>query len=399
MALNKFGTYPRIYYVMLFIGFSLVMGMGLASAFLPILALDLDPSGILVGYVMSAWFLARVFIELPSGVISDRIGRRRLFILGIALAALGSLICATASSIYLLIIGRGLWGFGAALFFLNNTAILLDLFKAEIRGRALGTFQGIEFVGSLIGAPIGAFLASIIGYLAVFYVTFAISCMSLVLAFTSKQLKEIGQGITSPTIGPSIQTSLRSLMDRNILGVCTVCFSRMFIMVGVMATVFPLYLYEILGFDINLIGVISAVRTGGFIIATVASGFFSDRWGRKTVILAGLVIEIPCLIIYTLLRSVELILLLGILDALGAGLVSATLTVFLSEIVKPQFRGISIGLYRTFMDVGGIAGPIIFIAITTHLGIATSFYVGALLLGLMVGLTFFINQEGNAEKP
>jgi MFS family permease len=398
MVFNKFGAYPRIYYIMLFIGFSLVMGMGLASAFLPILALDLDPSGILVGYVMSAWFLARVFIELPSGVISDRIGRRRLFIVGIALAAIGSLVCATASSIYLLIIGRGLWGFGAALFFLNNTAILLDLFKAEIRGRALGTFQGIEFVGSLIGAPIGAFLASVIGYLAVFYVTFAVSCVSLILAFTSKQLKEIEQSTVGSTIEPSIQSSLKSLMDWNILGVCMVCFSRMFIMVGVMATVFPLYLYETLGFDVNLIGVISAVRTGGFIIATVASGFFSDRWGRKTVILAGLLIEIPCLVIYTLLYSVDLILLLGIIDALGAGLVSATLTVFLSEIVQPQFRGISIGLYRTFMDVGGITGPIIFIAIASHLGIQTTFYVGALLLALMVGLTFLINQEGYTEK-
>jgi len=375
-----------------------VLGMGLASAFLPILALELDPSGILVGYVVSAWFLARVFIELPSGVISDRIGRRRLLVLGIALASVGSLLCATASSIYLLIVGRGLWGFGAALFFLNNTAILIDLFKSERRGRALGTFQGIQFVGSLIGAPIGAFLASLIGYFSVFYVTFAVSCLSLVLAFTSKQLKEVGVSSSSSYSQPSLRNALASLLDRDILAVCVLCFSRMFIMAGAMATVFPLYLYETLGFDLSLIGIITAVRTGGFTVATVASGYLSDRFGRKAVILVGLLIEIPCLYIYTITQSFGSIIVIGILDGLGAGLVSATLTVLLSEIVKPEFRGVSIGLYRTFMDIGGIAGPIIFILIATQLGIYSPFYIGAIILALMVGLTVLIKREDKVKE-
>lgn len=398
LLLDKSGSYPSVYYVMLFIGFSLVLGMGLASAFLPILALDLDSSGILVGYVVSAWFLARVFIELPSGVISDRIGRRRLLILGIALAMVGSLLCATATSIYLLIVGRGLWGFGAALFFLNNTAILIDLFKSDRRGRALGTFQGIEFVGSLIGAPIGAFLASYIGYFAVFYVTFGVTCLSLILAFTSKQLKAVEVSSSSSHSQQSLRTALASLLDRSILAVCIICFSRMFIMTGAMSTVFPLYLYETLGFNVSLIGIITAARTGGFTVATIASGYLSDRFGRKAVILAGLLIEIPCLYVYTVIQSFESIIVIGILDGLGAGLVSATLTVFLSEIVKPEFRGVSIGLYRTFMDIGGIAGPIVFILIATQLGIYIPFYLGAIILAFMVGLTVIIKQEEKVEE-
>ncbi|MEE8570334.1 MAG: hypothetical protein V3S97_04975 [Candidatus Bathyarchaeia archaeon] len=47
-------TYPRIYYELLFIGFSIFLGMRLSGAFLPILAKDLDLSGALVGYVISA---------------------------------------------------------------------------------------------------------------------------------------------------------------------------------------------------------------------------------------------------------------------------------------------------------------------------------------------------------
>ena len=390
--MEKRESYSRVYYLLLFIGFSIVLGMGLVRAFLPILASDLDPSGTLVGYVVSAWFLARVFIELPSGLLSDRIGRRRLFVLGIALAAGGALLCATASSINSLIIGRALWGFGAALFFLNNTAMLIDVFAPEVRGRALGTFQGLEFVGSLIGAPIGAFIASLFGYFSPFYVTLALIIMSLLLALFSRELKTIGQSPVEPTIQVSLQDSVRSLMNWGIVVISLISFSRMLIMNGVMNAVFPIYLYEYLNFDLNLIGIVTGVRTAGFAAATIASGYLSDRMGRKPVILTGLLISAPCLYAYTIIQSLEIILPVGIFDGIGSGLVSSTLIVLLSDLVKPEFRGISIGLYRTFMDIGGVVGPIMFMLIVTSSSIFTPFLVGAVLLLIMAALTLTIRQ-------
>ena len=55
-------SYPRLYFEMIIVGFTVIMGMSLGTSFLPILALDLDPSGVLVGLVVSAWFLSRFFI-------------------------------------------------------------------------------------------------------------------------------------------------------------------------------------------------------------------------------------------------------------------------------------------------------------------------------------------------
>ena len=387
-------TYPRIYYELLFIGFSIFLGMRLSGAFLPILAKDLDPSGALVGYVVSAWFLARVFIELPSGLISDRIGRRRLFMLGIGLSAVGSLMCALASSIYFLIAGRALWGFGAALFFSNNTAMLIDLFDSEQRGRAVGTFQGIEFIGSLIGAPIGALLAEFTGYFFVFYITFGLISVSCLLAFLSKELRVIGKATeTAATSRPSLGDSLKSLMQWGLLVVCVISFTRMFVMNGVMSTVFPLYLHETLGFDVSIIGLVTAARTGGFTAATILSGYLSDRIGRKKTILLGLVIEALCIYGYTVVDALGFIIPLGIIDGLGAGLVSVTLTVLLSYIVKSEFRGISIGLFRTFMDVGGIVGPIFFMALAESINTRTAFSGGTIMLLVMAVLLLTTKQE------
>jgi len=393
MVANEGSSYPRAYYEMLFIGFSLVLGMGLARAFLPIFANELDPSGILVGYVVSAWFLARVFIEIPSGLISDRVGRRKLFVLGIVLAAVGSLMCAISPSIYFLIAGRAIWGFGAALFFLNTTAILIDLSKPETRGKAIGTFQGIEFIGSLIGAPIGAFLAGIVGYYNVFYVTFALISFSFLLSFKFEEPKKIGGSPSGSASKPSVKEILTSLRSWELIVVCLSTFARMFIMNGVMSTVFPLYLHEYLGFEVSLIGIVTGIRTAGFIVATVASGHLLDRVGRKLVILTGLLIETACLYAYTAFNSFEFLLAIGIIDGLGSGMVSVTLTILLSDIVKPEFRGISIGLQRTFMDIGGFLGPLAFMLIATAVSIHAAFLVGALVLLTMAGLIVTIRSN------
>jgi MFS family permease len=370
------GRYPRIWYEMLFIGFSLILGMSLSGAFLAIFAKELDPSGSLVGYVVSAWFLARVFIELPSGFISDRVGRRRLFVLGIALSAVGAFLCATAPAIHFLIAGRAVWGFGAALFFLNNTAILLDLFDPAIRGRAVGTFNGVQFAGSLAGAPIGAFLAELLGCNAVFFVTVALTGVSLLLAVLSRDLKRVERGAPR-RVQPFTWDALRVLWRWEILAISIAVFARMFVMNGVMSTIFQLYLHDHLGFDVSRIGLVSGARTAGFIAATFASGFLSDRVGRKPLIGVGLLVNAACTIAFTLVDALWLILILGLVDGVGAGSASTTLTVLLAEIVDTEYRGASIGLYRTFMDVGGILGPIVFVALASALGLVAPFQVGA----------------------
>ena len=126
---------PAVYYELLFIGFSIMTGMSLSSSFLPLLANDLDPSGVLVGMVISSWFLSRIFMELPAGIISDRIGRRRLLVVGLGLSLVGPLLCSQATNIYVLILARGLWGMGTALYFMSNMALLMDLLPQSTRVR------------------------------------------------------------------------------------------------------------------------------------------------------------------------------------------------------------------------------------------------------------------------
>ena len=65
----------------------------------------------------------------------------------------------------------------------------------------------------------------------------------------------------------------------------------------------------------------------------------------------------------------------------------------LSYIVKSEFRGISIGLFRTFMDVGGIVGPIFFMALAEGINTRMAFSGGTVMLLVMALLLLTIKQE------
>ena len=68
--------YPKIFFIVCLGGFITVFGFGVVQPFLPLYARELGASETVVGLVVSSYFITRLFIELPSGMISDRVGRR-----------------------------------------------------------------------------------------------------------------------------------------------------------------------------------------------------------------------------------------------------------------------------------------------------------------------------------
>ena len=104
--------FPRAYFELTLVGFTLVLGMSLPSAFLPLFARQLNRDEILVGLVSSSWFISRLFTELPSGILADRFGRFKLLVCGLVVSAAGAVVCSVADTIYVLILGWALWGLG-----------------------------------------------------------------------------------------------------------------------------------------------------------------------------------------------------------------------------------------------------------------------------------------------
>jgi MFS family permease len=377
---SKGGSYPRLYFQQLAIGFALMLGMGLPGPFLPILARELDPIGILVGAVTSAWFATRIFIEIPSGILSDRIGRARLIVVGLGLSVLGALLCATSTTIYTLILGRTVWGLGTAFFYANNTALMMDMFEGDARARAVGNLQGIEVIGSFIAAPIGGLIADKVGYYSVFHIATAMILIAFLIAFLSKELRRVA-GKARPTMPDrSIRKDLGNLKNWKFSVICIGIMTRFLVMQGIMSTTFQLYLNQNLSYNIETIGIIMGARAAGFCAATILSGRVAARRGTKPIIVSGLLIQILCLYLYTIIGDFNGILAICLVDGFGSGAVSVTLIILLSEAVTPEVRGTAVGVYRTFQDFGGAMGPVLFMFVYEAVGRQTSFLLGSALL-------------------
>ena len=146
---------------------------------LPVFALEAgkypggdDPARI--GLAMGIYGLTQAAFQLPFGLASDRLGRKRVIVFGLLLFAAGSLLAAAATSLNGLILGRSLQGAGAVS--AAVTALLADLTRDEVRTKAMalvGGSIGLMFALSLVLAPV---LVAAVGLPGLFVLTAALAC-------------------------------------------------------------------------------------------------------------------------------------------------------------------------------------------------------------------------------
>jgi len=367
--------YPKVYYIMIVIGFALITGGGMSRSFLPLLGRELDPSGFLVGFAMSSYHFIRTFLEIPSGFISDKVGRRLPVIIGLGLSTVGALICGFSTSIYHLIFGRTLWGLGAALYFTNNIALVIDLFKPSIRGKALGNLQGIEMIGSLIGQPLGALLADLIGFRNVFFFSALSIAVSFIFSVASKEFKDAD--VKKSSRKTSLLESLHGVKNRGLFLVSIARMIRMIITMGVMMTAFPIFLNDELYLTVTMIGLVMTVRSVAFMISTFIGGYVIERLGSKTSAIVGILVEASTLLLYFLIKDNILVFLIVFFSGFGSGLFQISLGFLMSLQMDEKYIGSGVGIYRTFQDAGSVIGPILVMLIAEATGIRSVFMVGS----------------------
>jgi MFS family permease len=125
---------------------------------LPALQTNLNASIVDVQWVIEAYSLLLSALLLVGGSLGDHYGRRRVFLIGIALFAFASAWCGFAGNVGQLILARGAQGLGAALLVPGSLAIISSSFPESERGRAIGTWSGFSAITTAIGPVIGGWL-------------------------------------------------------------------------------------------------------------------------------------------------------------------------------------------------------------------------------------------------
>jgi EmrB/QacA subfamily drug resistance transporter len=136
-------------------------------------------------WVINAYTLPLSALLLLGGAAGDRLGRRLLLIVGIAIFSLASVGCAVAPNLPWLVLSRGLQGVGSAIFLPNSLAILGAAFSGEARGRAIGTWAAAGAIVGAVGPVLGGWLIDTVGWRFIFFlnIPLAVLAIGLALAF------------------------------------------------------------------------------------------------------------------------------------------------------------------------------------------------------------------------
>ncbi len=149
---------------------------------LPALQQALNASVVDVQWVIEAYSLLLSALLLAGGSLGDQFGRRRIFILGIALFALASAGCGLAQTIRQLITARALQGIGAALLVPGSLAIISSSFAVEDRGRAIGTWSGFSAITAAVGPVLGGWLIEHVSWRAVFFINVPLALLVILIS-------------------------------------------------------------------------------------------------------------------------------------------------------------------------------------------------------------------------
>jgi EmrB/QacA subfamily drug resistance transporter len=166
-----------------------VLGSGMAfldgtvvNVALPTIGRDLDASTASLQWILNGYTLALASLILLGGSLGDRLGRRRIFVVGVAIFTLASLVCAISPTIEVLIFGRIVQGVGGALLTPGSLAIIESSFRASDRPLAIGAWTGLTGVASAIGPLLGGYLVSAFSWRAVFLLNLPIGVAVAALA-------------------------------------------------------------------------------------------------------------------------------------------------------------------------------------------------------------------------
>jgi EmrB/QacA subfamily drug resistance transporter len=149
---------------------------------LPALQQQLNASLVDVQWVIEAYALFLAALLLVGGAAGDRFGRRRVFLLGVALFALSSLGCGLAGNVRELILARALQGIGGALLVPGSLAIISASFAEHDRGKAIGTWSGATAITAALGPVLGGWLIDHVSWRAVFFINLPLAAAVIAIA-------------------------------------------------------------------------------------------------------------------------------------------------------------------------------------------------------------------------
>jgi MFS family permease len=307
----------------------------------------------LVGIAIGAYGLTQAFLQVPFGMLSDRLGRKPVIAAGLLLFAAGSVLAAVSDSIWGVIAGRMLQGSGAVA--AAVMALAADLTREEQRTKAMaiiGMSIGVSFMLALVLGPV---LNGWIGVPGIFGLTAVLALLGIVLLFTG--IPTPAQSRVHRDAEPVLDLFGRVLRDTGLLRLDFGIFALHMILTAVFLVV-PLALRDSAGIDVGqhwMVYLPVLLLSVALMIPLVVQ---AERKGRMPLVFPG-AIGLLAIALAGLAFGGDGVWRIGAWMTVfftGFNVLEATLPSLVSRLAPADSKGTAMGVYSTSQFAGAFAG-------------------------------------------
>ncbi|EAH5177794.1 MFS transporter [Campylobacter lari] len=366
-------------------------GLFIVLPVLSLYALNLKGANeFLVGLLVGVYALTQMALQVPFGMISDKIGRKKTMLIGLVVFIIGSLVCSYADDIYTMMFGRLLQGAGAI--GAVATAMISDFINEENRGKAMaimGSFIGLSFAASLVLSPL---MSAKFGLSSLFDLSAILSLICIVLLFSVVPKEHT-------IVHENTKTPLKKLLKEKNLALMnlTNCMQKMLMSIAFLSI--PLVLVHEFNYPSeNLWHVYVSSMVLGFLAMGLSGSLGEKRGLSKEILLLGVAFFIIAYIIFAFSHNALVFMVGVVVFFIGFNLHEPIMQSCASKFAKVNEKGAALGVFNAFGYFGSFLGGVVGGYFLHHFSLVTLAFILVILSVIWFVLLLFLQSPADFKN-
>ena len=352
---------------------------------------DLGASYKMVGVIGGSYGFTQMLLRIPLGISSDRLRRRKPFIIaGIVISILSCIVTFINPTVNSLLVTRLLAGVSAATW-VAFTILFSSYFNNNEATKAMGIINSFNAIGQLSAMILGGIIASFFGTRYLFLLGAFGGIIGLVLSFGIKETKNENKN------GMNFKDIIEIIKNKNLLFISLLAILSQIITFATMLGFVPIVAKNIGASSLQL-SLLSAVAImPGVFMAPLVGTYVVKHWGKSRTITCGyLISSITCFII-PFVSSIAMLYILQFFSGIGRNMVFPLLMGLGIKDVNSEKRATAMGFFQSMYGLGIMLGPIILGYIGEKYNLTTGFISIGFIGIFSIGLTRWYYKHENGE--
>lgn len=359
---------------------------GIIFPFIPLLAEKMGAGPTTIGLIVGAFSLIAVFLSIPIGGLVDRLGVKRLLLLGVICNIVNAVILLQTDTVSKLIVAQLIGGIAFLLHVVASQAFISRLPDAARRERGFGWLSFGAAAGSSVGPILGGILVVRFDYQAAFWVVLALSSGGLIL-LGLQNTRDPDATLTSYSLVQDARQAGAMTKDPKVMMILFFTFGILFA-ASLRSSFLPLLLRAegLSEFSVGVLISVFAIMATSIRLAFGKLLAIFDRIKILAVSMLAIVFAVG--LIPSMSSAAGFAILISIFG-LGFGITQPLSMVMIADLANPAHSGLFMGLRFTALMLASLLSPVILGFIIEAFGLSPAFYAAALVVAL-VGIRMFI---------